>query len=193
MKKSLLLIALCLLAAGAGAQEKKRVITHKVTTHYTAQPSMMYAGVFGGVYYYEYYDDYYDGYDYYDYVDLNIQFGYLYSLVGDINKSVSPDVGGETTLGITRTHPTVSAGACVGVMLGEPSFRFDARLQPMLLGIINYDVRISLCLALRAGVWINRFNFYGQYYVALSSPTPHGHGGNEGSGYGLGIGLGWRF
>lgn len=192
MKKSLLLIALCLLAAGAGAQEKKRVITHKVTTHYTAQPSMMYAGVFGGLYHYEYYDGYYDHHDH-DYVDLNIQFDYLYSLVGDINKSVSPYVGGETTLGITRTHPTVSAGACVGVMLGEPSFRFDARLQPMLLGIINYDVRISLCLALRAGVWINRFNFYGQYYVALSSPTPHGHGGNEGSGYGLGIGLGWRF
>lgn len=159
MKRTALLLALLLLVGGSvGAQTKKTSKTTIRTTHYTAQPTMMYFGVTGGVYNYsgtKDYEVYVGGVDTYatiedcDYryqgIILGVQGGYLYSLYGDINKSFSPYVGGEGAIGINPDEfgLVVQVGANVGVMLGKPTFRLDVRLQPQLTFFGDGDYRYN--------------------------------------------------
>lgn len=207
MKRTALLLALLLLIGGSALAQRK--MTSKTTirnTHYTAKPSMWYLGAAYGIYDYHgtrtiEVEDYWGNSqtieaDYHSeggaYL-LGVQGGWLYSLVGDINKSFSPYVGAEATIGIGgyADDLAVQAGANIGIMLGSPSFRFDLRIQPQLTYFTkavyyydydgdysyddDYDPLLLPNIALRAGVWINRFNIYAQYNNTVS------------------FGLGWRF
>ena len=195
MKKVLTVAVLCLLTLATGAQTKKTVTTQKVTKHYVAQPSMMYFGIGVGDYVYsgtrEFTDNYGNTsespYEYHSAI-LGVQGGYLYSLFGDMNKSFTPYVGGEGILGIAPWHVVglaIQASAVAGVMIGSPSFRLDIRVLPQLTyfgdgeyeygGHYRYGSTFRPNIALRAGVWINRFNFYLQYNNIVS------------------VGIGWRF
>lgn len=209
MKRTAILLAMLLLIGGsASAQRKMTSRTTVRTTHYTAQPTMWYLGAAYGLYDYSgtrttEMEDYWGNSqtieaDYHSeggaYL-LGVQGGWLYSLVGDINKSFSPYVGAEGTIGIGGDGSfAIQVGANVGVMLGSPSFRFDLRIQPQLtyfneiyyfyesvyINGDNYyggdiDPLLLPNIALRAGVWINRFNIYLQYNNDFSA------------------GLGWRF
>lgn len=151
---------LCLLTLGAVAQQKKTVTTRKVTTHYTAQPTMMYFGIGAGQYNYSGTGTFDYTVDFmgtqfpvhaedtpYEYMAsiVGVQGGYLYSLFGDINKSFTPYVGAEGLIGVTPSGDVslgIQAGLAAGLMLGSPSFRFDFRIQPMLsyFGIGDYYI-----------------------------------------------------
>jgi hypothetical protein len=196
MKRTTLLLSLLLLVGGSAcAQTKKTTKTTVRITHYTAQPTMMYFGITGGEYLYT---GTKDGMDYeYEGILLGVQGGYLYSLFGDINRSFSPYVGGEGSIGINPDEYglVVQAGVNAGIMLGKPTFRLDVRLQPQLtyFGSGRYDYYVSGTpwgdyfvdrerkpslrpnLAIRLGLWISRFNIYFQYHNIVSA------------------GLGWRF
>lgn len=210
MKRTALLLALLLIGGSAMAQRKMTSKTTVQTTHYTAKPSVWYLGAAYGIY------DYHgtrtievenfwgniqtveanysaEGGAYL----LGMQGGWLYSLIGDINKPFSPYVGAEATIGVGGNYANfaVQAGANVGIMLGSPSFRFDLRIQPQLTyfseapyyyeyesdsydySINHYEENPLLLpnIALRAGVWISNFNIYAQYNNIFS------------------FGLGWRF
>lgn len=187
MRKVFIILALCFLAVTASAQTKKTVTTRTVTTHYTAQQSTYYVGIGGGEY------DYMKDSVPIDRGALGLQVGYLYSLYGDINKSFTPYVGGEATLGIDPSNGITLAaqlGAAVGVMIGSPKFRIDLRLQPQLsyFGkrersvyslLYSYEIEepsiVRPNLAIRAGVWFNHLNIYLQYHNTM------------------GAGISWRF
>lgn len=213
MKRTALLLALLLLIGGSAmAQRKMTSKTTVQTTHYTAKPSVWYLGATLGLYDYHgtrkiEVEDYFGNIQTVeaDYNSeggtsiLGVQGGWLYSLVGDINKPFSPYVGAEATIGLGDKGFAVQAGANVGIMLGSPTFRFDLRIQPQLTYFSKapyyyhyesysydyYDYSINHYyegkplllpnIALRAGVWINHFNIYAQYNNIVS------------------FGLGWRF
>lgn len=197
MKKGLIVLVLCTLTIGAAAQTKKVVKTRNVTTQYVAQPAIMYIGIGGGEYIYKgtrtidrmvsfygmeqsvHIED--APYEYHAGI-VGLQGGYLYSLFGDMNKSFTPFVGGEGIIGLAPTYAVsfgMQASAVAGVMIGGPSFRLDIRLQPQLtyygIGEYRYNYadneRASSLrpnLAIRAGFWINHFNFYLQYNNTIS-------------------------
>ena len=186
MKKVVLLLALCLLTFSVSAQRITSTKSNKRTYSYPVQPSFIYAGATYGTYHYEKGDDRFQ-----DDV-VGIQGGYLYSLAGDMNKSFTPYIGGEGLLGLSimRAGMVVQVNGAIGVMVGQPSFRLDVRLQPGLTFWSNcyyeyfgnyYSVHnnskalFQPNLALRVGMWINHFNLYVQYH------------------YLFGIGMAWRF
>ncbi|MBQ8702977.1 MAG: hypothetical protein IJ524_01215 [Bacteroidales bacterium] len=195
MKKTLIILVLCTLTIGAVAQTKKVVKTRNVTTQYIAQPAIMYIGIGGGEYIYKgkrtidrrsvHIED--APYEYQTGI-VGLQGGYLYSLFGDMNKSLTPYVGGEGILGLASAYGVslaIQASAVAGVMIGGPSFRLDIRLLPQLTYFGDGEYRyiadgnyyadnerassLRPNLALRAGVWFNHFNFYLQYNNTVSA------------------------
>lgn len=199
MKKTLIILVLCTLAVGAAAQTKKVVKTRTVNTQYIAQPAIIYFGIGGGEYIYsgtrpfDYTPYWFNDqtvhvedapYEYQSGI-IGVQGGYLYSLYGDMNKSFTPYVGGEATLGLVPIGDgeiVVQAGLAAGVMIGSPAFRLDVRLQPQLtyfgfgeyeyvIDGYEYDTKDSSFrpnIALRVGAWIKHFNFYLQYNNTVS-------------------------
>lgn len=201
MKKTLIILVLCTLAVGAAAQTKKVVKTRTVNTQYIAQPAIMYAGISYGVYSYSGTgkpSGMDEKYDYSCEAEISgIQFGYLYSPFGDMNKTNAPYVGGEILLGVNNAGSADLAfqlGAVAGIMLGSPKFRLDLSIRPTLSywGSASYyydnvvylysyrsieeekgTLRPNICL--RAGFWISHLNIYVQYHNTY------------------GVGLNWRF